>query len=144
MVAVRRPETRWDVAGVCLGAAAGVAIGAAIMAYAQQPEPPANPLASASSEAAVVEACREAIQRVPHEGVALRVSPTYHAELKAPEDGVQHVDVRGVVSYDVAPLPNVAATVEASRTYVCDVWSESDGETWRASVELSEAVYSGN
>ena len=71
-MAVRRPETRWDVAGVCLGAAAGVAIGAAIMAYAQQPEPPANP-----------------------------------------------------------------------RTYVCDVWSESDGETWRASVELSEAVYSG-
>lgn len=91
----------------------------------------------------MVEACREAIQRVPHEGVALRVSPTYHAELKAPENGVQHVDVRGVVSYDVAPLPNVAATVEASRTYVCDVWSESDGETWRASVELSEAVYGG-
>ena len=120
----------------------GFAVGVAYE-RAQQPEPPANPLASASSEAAVVEACREAIQRVPHEGVALRVSPTYHAELKAPEDGVQHVDVRGVVSYDVAPLPNVAATVEASRTYVCDVWSESDGETWRASVELSEAVYSG-
>ena len=142
-MAVRRPETRWDVAGVCLGAAAGVAIGAAIMAYAQQPEPPANPLASASSEAAVVEVCREAIQRVPHEDVELRVSPTYYASLKAPENGVQHVDVRGVVSYDVAPLPNVAATVEASRTYVCDVWSESDGETWRASVELSEAVYGG-
>lgn len=140
---MRRPETRWGVAGVCLGAAAGVAIGAAIMAYAQQPEPPANPLASASSEAAVVEACHETIQRVPHEDVELRVSPTYYASLKAPENGVQHVDVRGVVSYDVAPLPNVSATVEASRTYVCDVWSESDGETWRASVELSEAVYGG-
>ena len=136
-MAVRRPETRWGVAGVCLGAA----VGAAIMAYAQQPEPPANPLASASSEAAVVEACREAIQRVPHEDVELRVSPTYYASLKAPENGVQHVDVRGVVSYDVAPLPNVAATVEASRTYVCDVWPE--GEEWSASVELSEAVYSG-
>lgn len=119
-------------------AASMVAVG---VAYERAQEPPA--WLSASSEAAVVEACREAIQRVPHEGVALRVSPTYHAELKAPEDGVQHVDVRGVVSYDVAPLPNVAATVEASRTYVCDVWSESDGETWRASVELSEAVYSG-
>ena len=72
-MAVRRPETRWGVAdSFFLGAAAGVAIGAAIMAYAQQPEPPANP-----------------------------------------------------------------------RTYVCDVWSESDGETWRASVELSEAVYGG-
>ena len=142
-MAVRRPPA-WLSASVA--AASMVAIGFAVgMSYerAQQPEPPANPLASASSEAAVVEACREAIQRVPHEGVALRVSPTYHAELKAPEDGVQHVDVRGVVSYDVAPLPNVAATVEASRTYVCDVWSESDGETWRASVELSEAVYSG-
>lgn len=140
---MRRPPA-WLSASVA--AASMVAIGFAVgVAYerAQEPEPPANPLASASSEAAVVEACREAIQRVPHEGVELRVSPTYHAELKAPEDGVQHVDVRGVVSYDVAPLPNAAATVEASRTYVCDVWSESDGETWRASVELSEAVYSG-
>ena len=142
-MAVRRPPA-WLSASVA--AASMVAIGFAVgVAYerAQQPEPPANPLASAGSEAGVVEACRESIQRVPHEGVALRVSPTYHAELKAPEDGVQHVDVRGVVSYDVAPLPNVAATVEASRTYVCDVWSESDGETWRASVELSEAVYGG-
>ena len=51
------------------------------------------------------------------------------------------MDVRGVVSYDVAPLPNVSATVEASRTYVCDVWPE--GEEWSASVELSEAVYGG-
>lgn len=137
---MRRPPA-WLSASVT--AASMVAIGFAVgVAYERAQEPPA--WLSASSEAAVVEACREAIQRVPHEGVALRVSPTYHAELKAPEDGVQHVDVRGVVSYDVAPLPNVAATVEASRTYVCDVWSESDGETWRASVELSEAVYSGN
>lgn len=133
------------IAGAALAAShvGMLALGASLAIHWSEPEPPANPLAEASSEAAVVEACREAIQRVPHEGVALRVSPTYHAELKAPEDGVQHVDVRGVVSYDVAPLPNVAATVEASRTYVCDVWSESDGETWRASVELSEAVYGG-
>ena len=44
-------------------------------------------------------------------------------------------------SPDVKPLPNAAATVEASRTYVCDVWPE--GEEWSASVELSEAVYGG-
>lgn len=46
-----------------------------------------------------------------------------------------------VCFYDVKPLTNVAATVEASRTYVCDVWPE--GEEWSASVELSEAVYGG-
>lgn len=79
---MRRPPA-WLSASVA--AASMVAIGFAVgVAYkrAQEPEPPANPLASASSEAAVVEACREAIQRVPH-------------------------------------------------------------ETWRASVELSEAVYGG-
>ena len=125
-----------------VAAASMVAIGFAVgMSYerAQEPEPPANPLATASSEAKVVEACHGAIQRVPHEDVELRVSPTYYASLKAPEGDVQHVDVRGVVAYDVKPLPNATATVEASRTYVCDVWPE--GETWRASVELSEAVY---
>ena len=87
-------------------------------------------------------------------GWKVRKSPLFVAETGQPAEGAYatirdnpfepgQVDVRGVVSYDVAPLPTVAATVEASRTYVCDVWSEIDGETWRASVELSEAVYSG-
>ena len=70
-----------------VAAASMVAIGFAVgMSYkrAQQPEPPANPLASAGSEAAVVEACREAIQRVPHEDVELRVSPHLLRQLESP------------------------------------------------------------
>ena len=51
------------------------------------------------------------------------------------------VDKAANVAIKTASLPNVSATVEASRTYVCDVWPE--GEEWSASVELSEAVYGG-